>query len=155
MVSRWPMYREQRRLAVWNLPSTQVVWPPADLKAKWPAIIFAHQLKNSSGESRIVMVSVVEWRDGNAIADFHPVSERCISLLDLIAPSQIPQPSGFNLTGTLPSEGSKLFAGQPDLADDSHFTIDYEVKDQRGTIDGWLMPDNSVKIEPRDGPLKR
>ena len=46
----------------------------------------------------------------------------------------------------------RLYAGQPDPADESHFTIDYETPDGRGTIDGWLMPDDTVKLEVRDGP---
>jgi hypothetical protein len=44
-----------------------------------------------------------------------------------------------------------LFAGQPDPADESHFTIDYEVDGDRGTIDGWLRDShdgsNRVRVE--------
>jgi hypothetical protein len=48
----------------------------------------------------------------------------------------------------------RLFAGQPDPNDASHFTIAYECDGQKGTIDGWLMNDDSVKLEVRDGPLR-
>ena len=43
----------------------------------------------------------------------------------------------------------KLYAAQPDASDESHFTIDYETHERRGTIDGWLMPDDTVKLELR------
>ncbi|HET6249791.1 MAG TPA: hypothetical protein VFE47_19025 [Tepidisphaeraceae bacterium] len=42
-----------------------------------------------------------------------------------------------------------LFAGQPDPADQSHFTIGYEIEGQKGFIDGRLLDDGSVKM---DGP---
>lgn len=43
-------------------------------------------------------------------------------------------------------------AGRPDPQDESHFTIKYETPEGNGSIDGWLMPDDSVKFEVRDGP---
>ncbi len=50
----------------------------------------------------------------------------------------------------------RLFALQPDPTDESHFTIRYQfLSGDSGTIDGWLMPDDTVKIEPRDGHLRR
>ncbi len=45
-----------------------------------------------------------------------------------------------------------MFAGQPDPADASHFTIKYEIDHGPGTIDGWLQPDDTVKLQIRDGP---
>ena len=46
-----------------------------------------------------------------------------------------------------------LLAGQPDPADAAHFTIDYQTPAGKGTIDGWLQPDDTVKFQVRDGPL--
>jgi hypothetical protein len=43
----------------------------------------------------------------------------------------------------------RLFAGQPDVADESHFTIRYEIDGKSNTIDGWMMPDDSIRLEPR------
>lgn len=67
--------------------------------------------------------------------------------------------------------GFRLFAGQPDDNDRSHFTIGYEfrrfaIDDQerfsdesppwvRGTIDGWLRDNDTVELKVRDGPLLR
>jgi hypothetical protein len=43
----------------------------------------------------------------------------------------------------------KLYAGQADPADESHFTIDFETQGVRGTIDGWLLPDDTVILQIR------
>lgn len=50
------------------------------------------------------------------------------------------------------AERFRAYAGQPDPADASHFTIKYEIDHVPGTIDGWLQPDASVKLQLRDGP---
>jgi hypothetical protein len=51
----------------------------------------------------------------------------------------------------------KLYAGRPDLADPSHFTIDYELDGRRETIDGWLRDDDAVDLKLRnpDDGLRR
>lgn len=51
----------------------------------------------------------------------------------------------------------RVYNGQPDPSDPSHFTIGYKVDGQRGTIDGRLAdhdkPDwNRVTLNFRDGP---
>ncbi len=53
-----------------------------------------------------------------------------------------------------PADRFRLFVGQPDLKDAAHFTFAYELNAETGTIDGWLMNDDTVKLEPRDGPLR-
>jgi hypothetical protein len=50
-----------------------------------------------------------------------------------------------------PTEGPlRLFAGQLDPNDASHFTIDYVIGDQKGVIDGWLKEDGSVLLQKRE-----
>ena len=44
----------------------------------------------------------------------------------------------------------RLFAGQPDPADPTHFTIRYQLDGKEGVIDGWLR-DNDVILKPREG----
>jgi hypothetical protein len=45
----------------------------------------------------------------------------------------------------------RVYAGQPDPTDESHFTLGYELDGKPGTIDGWLRPNGSVVLEPREG----
>lgn len=44
----------------------------------------------------------------------------------------------------------KFYAGQPNPDHESHFTIDYETHERRGTIDGWLLPDDTVRLQLRE-----
>jgi hypothetical protein len=53
---------------------------------------------------------------------------------------------------TLPAP-RRIFAGQADPNDASHFTIEYEwPSGVRGTIDGWLRDDDHVDLQIRPGP---
>jgi hypothetical protein len=49
----------------------------------------------------------------------------------------------------------RIFWGQPDPDHADHFTIGYELNDQRGTIDGWLKDDGQLDLKVRDGPATR
>jgi hypothetical protein len=51
-----------------------------------------------------------------------------------------------------PPMSLRFFAGQPDPADPSHFTIDYEDPAGRHTLDGWLQNDDTVLLQPRRPP---
>ena len=44
----------------------------------------------------------------------------------------------------------RVFAGQPDPADPTHFTIPYELDGRGGVIDGWLK-DDRIELRPREG----
>jgi hypothetical protein len=50
------------------------------------------------------------------------------------------------------SKALRVFPGQPDPLDESHFTIPYDAGGVTGTIDGWLQADDSVRLVVRDGP---
>jgi hypothetical protein len=45
----------------------------------------------------------------------------------------------------------RIYEGQPDSADATHFTIDYDLNGQRGTIDGNLDDNGFVTFAPRSG----
>jgi len=47
----------------------------------------------------------------------------------------------------------RIFSGQPDPADPSHFTIAYERDGAAGVIDGWLRDDDRIRLIPRDGKV--
>lgn len=47
----------------------------------------------------------------------------------------------------------RLYAGQADPADASHFTIAYDHDGQTGVIDGWLKPDGSIVLKPQVGKV--
>ena len=43
----------------------------------------------------------------------------------------------------------RVYAGQPDPKDDSHFTIVVLIDGRQTLVDGWLEDDDSIKLEPR------
>jgi len=45
----------------------------------------------------------------------------------------------------------RIYEGQPDPGDATHFTIDYDLNGQRGTIDGNLDDHEWVTFTPRSG----
>jgi len=52
-------------------------------------------------------------------------------------------------------DGLRFYAGQHDPADTSRFTVGYEMGGQAGTIDGWLMDNDTVKLQVRDGTARQ
>jgi len=53
--------------------------------------------------------------------------------------------------GRTTGNGLRIWAGQADAGDESHFTIAYEIHGVRGTLDGWLKDaaDGDVRVEFR------
>lgn len=45
----------------------------------------------------------------------------------------------------------KVFGGQADPADPSHFTIAYTARGLPGTLDGWLTDNDAVTLKVRPG----
>jgi hypothetical protein len=45
----------------------------------------------------------------------------------------------------------RLYEGQPDASDATHFTIDYDLNGVRGTIDGKLTASGAITLNPRNG----
>jgi hypothetical protein len=52
-----------------------------------------------------------------------------------------------------PRDQFRIYAGQTDPADASHFTIDYEFDGAKGTIHGRLKDDGVVELKPESGTI--
>ena len=70
----------------------------------------------------------------------------------LKAPVEVP--IGFEQCRLVARPGTKILAGEPDQSNHSHFTIEVISPDAKGlvlttVIDGWLLNDDSVLLEPR------
>jgi hypothetical protein len=50
------------------------------------------------------------------------------------------------------SQPLRLYAGQADPRDDSHFTIPFETPSGNQVIDGWLKPDDTISLQVRKTP---
>jgi hypothetical protein len=121
---------------------------------KWLPL-FVHGRTTAGGSERIVVVGFRGF-GGNAP---RKGEEMTFSLAYYSIPLYAAAHDDTWRYGKLPirfiSGQSRLYAGQPDPKDASHFTIDYEISGVRGTVDGWLQPDDTVKMQIRDGPAAK
>jgi hypothetical protein len=116
--------------------------------ATWDAargpVLFLHERRSKAGVRRLVIVrrtppvARMSWDIPMAfnVTLFEPGGltgspRRILSYLPDAVPSHFGDGSGGG-------PRLRLFAGRLDPADESHFTIDYELNGDRGTIDGWL-----------------
>jgi hypothetical protein len=123
-------------------------------------ILFLHRLRTKSGVERLVVVTRYLWPPQYA-SMLNPWHEYAFSIATYrTAPerehARTGPPRGSRLEELIEYGSSlRFYAGQLDAADPSHFTIDYEIDGQRGTIDGRLSDDSSTDITIRDGPASR
>jgi hypothetical protein len=116
-----------------------------------PTLAFLHRRRSRGGHDRIVAVQCI------------PVYLSSFSVLQAFQPAVI-EPAGWwpltsrpiihesKINGGFPIDVPvKAFAGQPDPADPTHFTIAYTVRKQAGIVDGWLGDDDTVKLKVRAG----
>lgn len=120
-----------------------------------PSVIFVHERIAAApgGKPRLVMVAL----DARTYAPLPGFEVIVLSEGSLFRLPQNVSPGtraaiGLNL-GPQPDPDLRIYAGQPDPADPSHFTIDYEMWGQRDTFDGWLQPDDTVRLKPRSRPM--
>ena len=120
--------------------------------------LFLGYRTSSAGNHRLIAVESLLGFG----TDMKPPKERSHAfavVASVIAPGTLTalptvfKPAHVGLCGAVePEPVLQLFAGHPDLADPSHFTIIYQVGSQRGNIDGYLQNDDTVKMQIRDGP---
>ena len=120
--------------------------------------LFLHERTTRSGLRRIVLIGLAHGP--NADGQYLPCGFE-VTLASPATPNRaaavIGEPRRFDERPAV-SHVIQFFAGQPDAADPTHFTMDYEYDDRRGSIDGWLADDgNSVKFHgwPTDAPAQK
>jgi hypothetical protein len=119
--------------------------------------VFLHGRRARGGPLRVVSVEMNPNRPvGRALQSGHnpsAIRARVIKPASLFSPG-----AEFRAEYPTPLEhldnhafGIVLLGGQPDPADESHFTIELQGE---GTIHGWLQPDDTVKLEYRPHPIQ-
>lgn len=145
-----PVYR-------WNPPPFVAAAPDPECLVKYAAtarvsvpvgkggpVVFLHDRRTLGGVRRLVVIRRIP--PGGRMSVDAPTSfeESVVTPAGFITPPSVAiifweqemVPVYYNLDGTAPI--IRLYAGQADPADESHFTIRYESGNESGTLDGWL-----------------
>lgn len=121
--------------------------PPGGLPG---ATLFLHERRKSDGTTRLVAVEV------KIVCQLtYPVSFNYYAIANVFsAGNLLSRPKLIQQNKLSPFDygvsSDRIFAGQPDEHDSSHFTIEHEINGQRKIIDGWLRDDDTVVLEKRD-----
>lgn len=113
--------------------------------------LFVHELRSPGGKDRLVALEGPSERsDDDQDLDLTATVFRPGSLFS--------QPTELSCSRRLleiraeRSSGMRhlhVFAGQPDSSDSSHFTVRFELNGRPGNLDGWLLDDDTVRLEVR------
>jgi hypothetical protein len=121
----------------------------SDVMSRGTAFLGARRAKTSSGAVRLVSVDVIgPFHHGDSFG----LEARLIDTSSSLAGPKPLGGGGCEIPGSASLDGSHLvrvYAGQADPADESHFTIEVETAGERVVIDGWVRNDRIV-MEPRD-----
>jgi hypothetical protein len=110
--------------------------------------VFIHGCRTVDGIERLVVVEEL-------YVDQDTSASRVLQATPYITASALPGTFLWpRLSTVLTHPAMRILSASPDSSDRSHFTITYELNGASGTIDGWLLGEGSVSLEPRDGPLK-
>jgi hypothetical protein len=113
--------------------------------------ILFHELQRPDGTKRLVSL------------DYNELSAMSLSVLvlDFRFSSEIWAPTWSNTPKSIPNTNVsgitnipaittlKIYAGQPDPKDLTHFTFDYDSDGNRHTIDGWLTNADQIVLRQR------
>ena len=112
------------------------------------SVVFLHERRSPLGSVRLVMVEFCPYQCGWF---------RC----NLVVPGTKQAPATAVLTTTTLSvqrttetDVLQVFAGQPDPANPSHFTIECRFNGSLHVIDGDLLDDDHVFLKPRSGAVQ-
>ena len=115
------------------------------------AVAFLGQRISPAGHRRLVCVEFAPGRD------FLPSFGRsnyavAVTPATWTTPPSSPVRQGYfdgAVTFESPLPSMRIYAGQPDPKDASHFTIRYQMMSRQDFIDGWLKDDDSVNLHLR------
>jgi hypothetical protein len=121
------------------------------------AIAFIHERRSPGGHRRLVIVAYTP--EANTFTpgfiEGYNYSTLAITPATLLAPpSIIPRGWDFDVLSGWPRHPPmvRMYAGQPDPRDASHFTIRYQMWGQEDILDGRLDDSDDVTLTPRHLP---
>jgi len=110
--------------------------------------LFLHEMRQPNGAREVVWADVGMWGAPTEESSFS-VQIGANDLNDYPPPYR-KIPSNMQSVAIPPScRRFKVFAGQVDASNPSHFTFDYDTDGTRHTVDAWLNNQDQLLISPR------
>jgi hypothetical protein len=114
-------------------------------------VVFLHRRRSPAGHERVVAVRCVPMylTSASVAQAFEPLVVKPADFWRFTSRPSLRYgtfPGGYPVNAAV-----RVFGGQPDPADPSHFTIAYTVNDRPGVIDGRLRDDGTVDLRVREG----
>jgi hypothetical protein len=124
------------------------------------AVAFMHERISPAGHRRLVVVHYFPERDtftAGFIEGYNYSTTAITPGTILDAPTVAQRMYVIDVMSSWPRLPPlvRMYAGQPDPADASHFTIRYQMWGQEDVLDGRLKDDDSVTLTPRHTPSGR
>lgn len=118
------------------------LWAQYPLGRWEPGPRFLHERRGAGGSARLIAVDLSRLDNGFY---FYP---RIIQPATLSSPPKLLKriyAMGLRLE---PTDEVRIYAGQADPNDSSHFTIRFMLNGTAGMIDGWIRADDTVSMKP-------
>ena len=127
--------------------------------APYGAVVFLHELVSHGGNHRLVLVRY--FAESNTfnpqfIAGYNYVTHQIVPATLRTPPVEASQRGyALSVVSTWPRVAPKvrMYCGEVDGKDSSHFTIRYEFWGKSDTLDGYLDDQDNVTLTPRQLPL--
>jgi hypothetical protein len=124
------------------------------------AITFLHQRRSRNGTARLVIITglpaglwFIDTRIPTGLRGSVLSPQSTLEFAPVPRTMDVRDADGDGIADT--PFALRIYAGQPDPADESHFTIAYEINDQKDILDGYLQDDGSVDFSYRGGASTR
>ena len=119
-------------------------------------VLFMHELRTASGERRLVVLESGFGKESPPLFIVgYDVNANCYQLATWRTPivdhTAVYMIDVLNQLLTKPAD-FRVFAGQPDPADSSHFTMAFELNAKRGIVDGYLKDGGRLELTVRNAP---
>jgi hypothetical protein len=120
------------------------------------AVLFLHEMISKSGVHRLVSIEHSPNDHAQVFVPGYDVNEQIFEPGTVaVAPKPVPMLFPYDVIEAFgnPPQALKIYAGQIDPADPSHFTIRYEMWGQTDVVDGRLDPTgNWIELKTRNPP---
>lgn len=118
------------------------------------ATAFLHELRRKDGSRRLVAVEAYALDRNHPATDSLAFSHLAWTVIEPGGLWSPPRSQVYSIWGIprapLSSDPLRLYAGQTDPNDASHFTIAYDRAGRPGVIDAWLRADDTLLFEVRE-----